>query len=60
MLLKNPIQNVFVQLTESLNELTDAEFTQPCKALFNATIGQHVRHTSNSFFACRRDMKQEW
>jgi hypothetical protein len=30
MLLKNPIQNVFVQLTESLNELTDEEYAQPC------------------------------
>ena len=49
MLLKNSIQNVFVQLTESLNELTDAEYTQPCKALFNATIGQHVRHIIELF-----------
>ena len=49
MLLKNPIQNVFVQLTESLNELTDAEYTQPCKSLFNATIGQHVRHIIELF-----------
>ena len=49
MLLKNPIQNTFVQLTESLNELTDAEYAQPCKALFDASIGQHVRHIIELF-----------
>lgn len=49
MLLKKPIQNVFVQLTESLKELTDAEYTQPSKTLFNATIGQHVRHIIELF-----------
>ena len=54
MLLKNPIQNVFVQLTESLNELTDAEYTQPCKALFNATIGQHVRHIIELFLCLQK------
>jgi len=54
MLLKNSIQNVFVQLTESLSELTDAEYTQPCKALFNATIGQHVRHIIELFLCLQK------
>ncbi len=54
MLLKNPIQNVFLQLTESLNELTDAEYTRPCKALFNATIGQHVRHIIELFLCLQK------
>src|SRR4030095_1515137 len=54
MLLKNPLQNVFAQLTESLNELTDAEYTQPCKALFHATIGQHVRHIIELFLCLQR------
>lgn len=49
MLLNQPIQNVFVQLTESLNQLTNAEYSQPSKILFNASIGQHVRHIIELF-----------
>ncbi len=49
MLFKQPIQNVFVQLTESLNQLTNAEYSQPGKILFNASIGQHVRHIIELF-----------
>ena len=49
MLLKQPIQNVFVQLTESLNQLTNAEYSLPGKILFNASIGQHVRHIIELF-----------
>jgi hypothetical protein len=49
MLLKNPIQNVFVQLTESLHQLTATQYTQPSKILFNASIGQHVRHVVELF-----------
>jgi hypothetical protein len=41
---KKIIKNVFVQLSESLEKLSAAEYTQPSKLLFNATIGQHVRH----------------
>jgi hypothetical protein len=49
MLLKLPIQNIFVQLTESLNQLQDSEYSQPSKILFNATIGQHTRHIIELF-----------
>lgn len=49
MLLKKPIQNVFVQLTESLHQLTAIQYTQPSKILFNASIGQHVRHVVELF-----------
>src|SRR5690242_17023935 len=49
MLLKQPIQNVFVQLSESLSQLSDAEYKQPSTILFNATIGQHVRHIIELF-----------
>ena len=49
MLLKHPIENVFVQLSESLNQLSDAEYIQPSNILFNATIGQHVRHIIELF-----------
>jgi hypothetical protein len=49
MLLKKSIQNVFVQLTGSLNQLRDSEYTQPSKILFNASIGQHARHIIELF-----------
>jgi hypothetical protein len=49
MLLKHPVQHVFVQLSESLNQLSDAEYSQPSNILFNATIGQHVRHIIELF-----------
>ncbi|MFB9841633.1 DinB family protein [Mucilaginibacter ginsenosidivorans] len=43
------VKNVFTQLEESLRQLTDAEYKQPCATLFNATIGQHVRHIIELF-----------
>jgi hypothetical protein len=49
MLLRHPIQNVFVQLSESINQLSEAEYVQPSAILFNATIGQHVRHIIELF-----------
>ncbi|MEQ1676112.1 MAG: hypothetical protein ABL876_05410 [Chitinophagaceae bacterium] len=49
MLLKKPIEDVFIQLSDSLTQLTDSEYTQPSKILFNATIGQHVRHIIELF-----------
>ena len=57
MLLKQPIQNVFVQLTESLNQLTNAEYAQPNKILFNASIGQHVRHIIELFLCLEQGYK---
>src|SRR6476620_4038984 len=41
---KEAIKNVFNQLDESLIKLSVAEYKEPSKILFNATIGQHVRH----------------
>ena len=38
------IKNVLSQLNDSLSKLSEAEYTLPSKTLFNATIGQHVRH----------------
>ena len=43
------IQNVFKQLSDSLHQLGDEEYTQPSNILFNATIGQHVRHIIELF-----------
>lgn len=49
MLLKQPIEEVFVQLTDALSQLTEEEYTQPSEILFGATIGQHVRHIIELF-----------
>jgi hypothetical protein len=54
MLLKQPIQNVFVQLSESLVQLTNEEYVQPSKILFNASIGQHVRHIIELFLCLEK------
>ncbi len=54
MLAKQPIQNVFVQLSESLHQLSDIEYSQPSKILFNASIGQHVRHIIELFLCLEK------
>ena len=48
-MLKQPIQHVFVQLSETLKQLSNEEYMQPSKILLNATIGQHVRHIIELF-----------
>ena len=49
MLLKQPIEDVFIQLSDVLEKLNDTEYRQPSRILFNATIGQHVRHIIELF-----------
>ena len=49
MMLSQPIQHVFVQLSETLSQLTNEEYCRPSKILVNATIGQHVRHIIELF-----------
>jgi hypothetical protein len=49
MQLQLAVNNVFVQLTESLQQISQQEYVQPCKTLFNNTIGQHVRHIIELF-----------
>jgi hypothetical protein len=49
MMLKQPIQHVFVQLSETLKQLSNEEYIQPSRILINATIGQHVRHIIELF-----------
>lgn len=44
MQLQEAIKNVFDQIRDSLNALTKEQYQMPSKTLFNATIGQHVRH----------------
>ncbi|MGG9960643.1 hypothetical protein [Ferruginibacter sp. SUN106] len=49
MQLQQSIQNVFVQISESLEQLTCEQYCKPSKILFGATIGQHVRHIIELF-----------
>jgi len=49
MRIQSAIQNVFTQLSESLRQLSNEEYTKKCPTLFNATIGQHVRHIIELF-----------
>lgn len=47
--MQQAIQHAFVQLTTTLQQLTDEQYVQPSQVLFNATIGQHVRHIIELF-----------
>ena len=49
MQLQKAIGNVFVQLSESIQQLSDEQYKQPSNILFNATIGQHIRHIIELF-----------
>ncbi|MES2847580.1 MAG: DinB family protein [Bacteroidota bacterium] len=46
---KEAIQNVFAQVSDVLHDLSGKEYTMPSDTLFNASIGQHVRHIIELF-----------
>jgi len=48
-MLQKAINNVFLQLTASLEQLTDEQYACECRALSGATIGKHVRHVIELF-----------
>jgi hypothetical protein len=54
MQLYQSIKSVFFQLDDSLQQLSDRQYTQPSKRLFNATIGQHVRHIIELFVCLQK------
>lgn len=49
MQLQQAVNNVFVQLAETIRQLTTSQYVQPCTNLVNNTIGQHVRHIIELF-----------
>jgi hypothetical protein len=49
MQLQQSIQHIFVQINQSLDQLTCEQYSKPSKILFGATIGQHVRHIIELF-----------
>jgi hypothetical protein len=42
--LTKAVNNVFLQLEQVILQLSDDEYSKPCRTLFKNTIGQHVRH----------------
>ena len=49
MQLQQAVNNVFVQLSETITLLSPSQYVQQCSNLGNNTIGQHVRHVIELF-----------
>ena len=47
--LQQAVNNVFVQLSETIRLLSPSQYIQQCGNLGNNTIGQHVRHVIELF-----------
>jgi uncharacterized damage-inducible protein DinB len=47
--LQKAVQRVFLQLTDSLNQLQPDQYIHSCKNLSGNTVGQHVRHIIEMF-----------
>ncbi len=47
--LQKAVQQVFLQLTDSLNRLQPDQYIHSCKNLSGNTVGQHVRHIIEMF-----------
>ena len=53
-MLQNAIQNVFLQLTTSLEQLDAGQYVQECQTLSGASIGKHLRHVIELFQSLER------
>src|SRR3954468_9118167 len=49
MQLQQAVNTIFLQLADSLSQLSPPQYSQSCQTLFNNTIGQHVRHIIELF-----------
>jgi hypothetical protein len=47
--IEKAVNQVFLQLTNSLNQITVEQYYQPCESLSGNTVGQHVRHIIEMF-----------
>jgi uncharacterized damage-inducible protein DinB len=47
--LQKAVHHVFLQLSDSLDQLDAEQYIYPCKSLSGNTIGQHVRHIIELF-----------
>jgi uncharacterized damage-inducible protein DinB len=52
--LKKAVQQVFIQLADSLNQLEQDQYSYSCKSLSGNNIGQHVRHIIEMFQCLER------
>src|SRR4051794_17165527 len=52
--LQPAVKSVFVQLSDSLKSLSEEEYVKRSAILFNATIGQHVRHIIELFLCLEK------
>ncbi|MBS1599451.1 MAG: DinB family protein [Bacteroidetes bacterium] len=48
------VQQVFVQLSDSIEQLTSEQYTKKISILSNASIGQHLRHTVELFICLEK------
>ncbi|HNP33010.1 MAG TPA: DinB family protein [Flavobacterium sp.] len=48
-MLINSLNKALNELVSLLNQLSSDDFTSPCKALSNSTIGEHTRHIIEMF-----------
>lgn len=48
-MMHNSVKELFFQLRELINKLSDQEYCQPIPSLSNNSIGQHVRHVLELF-----------
>src|SRR5882724_5377742 len=48
------VQQVFVQLSDSIEQLTNEQYTTKIHLLSNATIGQHMRHIVELFLCLEK------
>ena len=49
MQLQQAVNNIFVQLSWSIDRLSALQFVQPCTSLNNHSVGEHVRHIIELF-----------
>jgi hypothetical protein len=49
MILHNSIESVFAELEDVISQMDDQQYVARSRNLFNATIGQHVRHIIELF-----------
>jgi hypothetical protein len=52
--LQKAVHQVFLQLSESLNQMDGDQYNYPCTQLSGNTIGQHVRHIIEMFQCLER------
>ncbi|RZL02584.1 MAG: hypothetical protein EOO89_29060, partial [Pedobacter sp.] len=49
MVFQQPIEQLFRQLNDVIDQLSTDEYTRSCPSLFECSIGKHVRHIIELF-----------